>query len=233
MNKKISSFAKAMSELLFDMRSDDIGGVSLETPTNSVSVPKEFVDEVLNSDEHISGIKCHILNAIGNHLVLNPNDFKNKRNDYRYTPDVYDFAYNMDSYIENLYEETVLTKKLWVCSNCNSSNVQVKAWVDPNNNNNYIGEVSDGEPNDNYCTDCDGHHRLVYSTLKFTAKIEGYQVVGCDNTKHEGDIHPKMDGSFCIYSLEQAKEMIDDDMLWRLQTIWSGDIEEPTFMFEK
>lgn len=46
-----------------------------------------------------------------------------------------------------------------VCTNCGSDNVQTKAWVNANTNE-YISEASDGCVEDNYCENCDGHHRL-------------------------------------------------------------------------
>jgi len=58
----------------------------------------------------------------------------------------------------------------------------------------------------------------------------GYQVVDNDNNPH-----PDMDASFCIYSLAQANEMIinsDNKIKWSLLSIYEGDIEEPTLMFE-
>ena len=63
-------------------------------------------------------------------------------------------------------------------------------------------------------------------------QIIGYQVV-CD-TENGMEIHPKMDGSFCIYDLDQATDMLDDNSnkkTYRLLRIFEGDIEQPTFMF--
>jgi len=59
----------------------------------------------------------------------------------------------------------------------------------------------------------------------------GYQVV--DHRNHE--IHPDMDASFCIYSKQQALEMINSNEYegqWVMRAITEGDIEDPTFMFE-
>ena len=48
------------------------------------------------------------------------------------------------------------TKKMWVCSDCGSINVQTKKWV--NLNDETIGDdCSDGEPDDNWCIDCESH----------------------------------------------------------------------------
>ena len=40
-----------------------------------------------------------------------------------------------------------------------------------------------------------------------------------------------MDGSFCIYNLTWCMDRVDEGN-WRLLTIWEGDVEEPTMMFE-
>ena len=60
------------------------------------------------------------------------------------------------------------------------------------------------------------------------SSIIGYQVVD----KKTGEIHPDMDGSFCIYSLSQAMEMHKTSNNWEYLIIKEGDIEEPTMMFE-
>jgi hypothetical protein len=55
----------------------------------------------------------------------------------------------------------------------------------------------------------------------------GYQVVDKDN-----EIHPDMDASFCIYTLEDAEEMVSTNKRkWKLLPIYDGDVEEPTLMF--
>jgi hypothetical protein len=47
-----------------------------------------------------------------------------------------------------------------------------------------------------------------------------------------------MEASFCIYSLSQAKEMLEDlpgmNLFneWKLLAIWTDDVEEPTMMFK-
>jgi len=122
------------------------------------------------------------------------------------------------------------TKQLWLCPNCGSDNVEFKVWANANTN-----EVSDTdapmEDEDCFCNDCKEHGELILSTVKADAKIEGFQVVDDE----AGDIHPDMDGSFCLYNLSQANKMLHskhDEGNWKLLTIWSGDVEEPTIMFE-
>jgi len=135
----------------------------------------------------------------------------------------------------NEIKEGDAVKQVWICENCGSDNVQVKTWIGLNDN-----LVSDGalDSDDYWCEDCQEHHGVKLVTLKQDAKVIGFQVVGEENSKHEGEIHPSMDASFCIYSLSQANDMLDNinemsqNPSWRLLTIWEGDIEEPTFMFE-
>ncbi len=50
---------------------------------------------------------------------------------------------------------------MWVCSDCGSTNVQTKRWVDLNTNE-VKGEVSDGESDDNWCEGCESHTDVSY-----------------------------------------------------------------------
>ena len=49
------------------------------------------------------------------------------------------------------------------CSECGSKDVQVKAWVYPNDNNSYAGDIDDGEV---WCENCDEHVSLDLVELK-------------------------------------------------------------------
>jgi Zn finger protein HypA/HybF involved in hydrogenase expression len=53
-------------------------------------------------------------------------------------------------------------KEYLVCTECGSKNVQVKAWVCPNDNNSYAGECDD----DAWCEDCDEHVSLESVKVK-------------------------------------------------------------------
>ena len=59
-------------------------------------------------------------------------------------------------------------------------------------------------------------------------ELIGYQVEKSDGS-HE--IHPKMDASFCVYSMEQCTEMIDNETGWTIVPVYEDTIEEPTLMF--
>ena len=59
-------------------------------------------------------------------------------------------------------------------------------------------------------------------------QIMGYQVWSKD-----GELHPQMDASFCVYSLKQCEDMImsTNPEAWELMIIYDDTIEEPTIMF--
>jgi len=124
-------------------------------------------------------------------------------------------------------------KTLYVCTHCQSDNVQIKAWVRPNNNNTYVDEVNPDELG--WCEDCQLNSVIETVQVKDNAEVIGFQVVGEDGTEAEGEINPHMDASFCIYNIDQARLMLKEDEkfgIWKLLTIWEGDIEEPTLMFK-
>jgi hypothetical protein len=123
------------------------------------------------------------------------------------------------------------TKTIMICTHCNSDNVQLKAWVKPNEDNKFVDLVEGDEMG--WCNDCKLPSVIVSLELKANAKVIGFQVVGEEGTSEEGQIHPKMDASFCLYSLSEAQAMLNSKVkgLWRLLTIWSGDVEEPSIMF--
>lgn len=126
-------------------------------------------------------------------------------------------------------------KTVWVCPDCNSDNVQFKTWTFANTMT-ATNDECPMEDGDCHCKDCESTSILITATLKPSAKVIGFQVVGVEGTKTEGEIHPEMDASFCIYNLKDVNKMILNDDggrdSWRLLTIWEGDVEEPTMMFE-
>ena len=119
-------------------------------------------------------------------------------------------------------------KDYWICPDCGSTNVQEKLWVDLNGSS--ISWESGTE--DYFCNDCECRENPVIVTMKVTdSKVVGFQVVSTDGCN---DIPDGMEASFCIYSLEQANEIILSDpnpQNWKLLTIFKNNIEEPTFMY--
>ncbi len=145
---------------------------------------------------------------------------------------VFDFEEEENREIKELKKtkKSKKTKKLWLCPHCGSDNVETKAWV--NANTDELSTYDSGE-DEGYCNDCQEHGELIHSDVKINAEIVGFQVVGEEGYPNEGDIHPDMDASFCLYSLSQAREMLKNGSCnWKLLAIWTGDVEEPTIMFE-
>lgn len=120
-------------------------------------------------------------------------------------------------------------KQMWVCTECGSIHVQQKAWIGLNDH--FIDWYTTGDSGDFWCEDCERHLGVelrVIETVNGVVKVQGYQV-----ENHDQEWHPDMDGGFCLYSLEQAKKMIEDDPSnWMLKAYYKGDFEEPTLMFE-
>lgn len=234
--KKIQTFAKSMSDLLYIMRAEsDLSEIHLCTPNTDTNVPDNFIEKTIDDKGHSTAMKLIIEKNIINHLTQCPDDFKNNKGEYEYQPDVYDFAYVVDSYIERLYEDTHITKTVWICPNCKSDNVQFKIWTDANTmtvtNNEH--PMEDGNC---YCKDCESTSILTTTELRPSSKVIGFQVIGVEGTQEEGEIHPEMKASFRVYNLSQANKMILDDNNgkenWKLLTCWSGNVKEPTIMFK-
>lgn len=199
-------------------------------------MPTVFIAGVMVTKEQ--EIKTEIRKQILNDLRENPEAFQyggKTQND-----PIYDSGMRED--YEGLVTEFIRkqfnsdkTKTVYICPQCQSDNVQIKAWVRPNENNQYVDEVNEGDEA-GWCDDEQLPTFIETAEVNADAKVIGFQVVGEDGTAQEGEIHPDMDASFCVYSLKQAQSMIGDnnhgDEQWRLLTIWTGDIEEPTMMFK-
>lgn len=111
-----------------------------------------------------------------------------------------------------------VTKTITLCKECNTDDVTIKV------------------KNSGYCMICGKEVETYKATLKADAKVIGYQVLGMASHENDGQLHPEMSASFCLYSLKQARKMLSSDNTmytneWVIVSIWSGDIEEPTFMF--
>jgi len=232
MYKTQIEFAIAMSVLLFEMR------IESDTPygDNDNPVPEDFATGIIDDPDHIVLIKKRIQDSIMTHLELSPKDYTVRddhdpeRMYYSYCTDVYDHAMAIDAYLDEMYDDTQ-TRTIYQCTHCLSSNVQVKAWVRPNEGNRYVDEVEGDELG--WCDACELNAVIETVEVKKRAHIIGYQVISDDG---KNDIHPHMEASFCVYNLDQARTMMDDDNngdeQWKLLTIWDDTIEEPTIMFE-
>ena len=224
-----------MSVLLWDMRIEDLNN-SVLFDEDSEQIPTDFIDGILDDPEHQKAIKEVLRLSVLEDVTARPTAYIEKRTgedtrEYVYSTNVYDHAYLVDNYIEALYANTQ-KKTVYICSHCNSDNVQVQAWVRPNQGMQYVDEVCEGDAM-GWCDDENLSSVVDTAEVKRRAKIVGFQVES-DDDSHE--MHPHMDGSFCLYSLPQAQAMLDDDNngdeQWKLLAIWDGDVEEPTMMFE-
>lgn len=225
-------FAEDMSTLLFEMRIEDINGSTL-TDNEGQVIPDEFINNIIDDENHIPIIKKRIYEAVLAAVIETPNKFYHiSEGIYSYTAETYDFSYEVDLYVEEQFMHTQ-TKCVHICTHCQSDNVAVTAWVKPNEGYKFLSELEN--PMNGQCFDCNLPSIVETVSLKKSAKVIGFQVVGEDGTPEAGGIHPHMDASFCVYSLEQARSMIDDNdndnESWRLLTIWEGDVEEPTMMY--
>jgi hypothetical protein len=218
------NFARESAQRIFDELCESDGFHTDD------EMPSEFIESIMADNMHADIIRAKIRNQILNDLKAHPVlfDISETTKELQYDGDMReDYEGLVTAYIRELYNNGK-TKTVWLCPNCGSDNVEMKNWVNAN-----TGEVgTDCEEDEGYCQDCEGHGELILSTVKESARIVGYQVV--DDVA--GDIHPDMEGSFCLYSLSQAKEMIknsdDPTDCWKLLAIWTGDVEEPTIMFE-
>lgn len=222
---KFEDFALRMSVLLFDMRIDDVIRCGLTSDDNR-EIPELYINKVLNDEDHCTNIKEKIRLSVLQHVTSSPDDFKFKEGKYWYTtPYTYDNAYCMDNYIEEQFMiDNPIMGCRYVCNHCGSDNVQIKAWVRPNKNNEYVKD--DNETG--FCDDCNLHAIIDTCKMNVRTKVIGYQV----KLSTQDVMHPDMSASFCVYSLPQAKKMISQDPNdWQLLTIYDDTIEDPTMMF--
>ena len=230
---KIEIFAIAMSDLLYTMRIESSFFSGLLTPNTDNLIPEDFKDKIVDDKNHSHVMRLLIKNNIFNDLTECPDTFKNDKGEYEYHPDVYEYSYVVDSYVEQQYEDLHCTKTLWVCPDCGSDNVQFKTWTNANTMKATDDECP-MEDSDCHCNDCECTNVLLIKTMIPKRKVIGFQVESVDGIGNN-IMHPDMEASFCVYNLKQANEMLSSNNsveYSELLTIWSDDIEEPTMMFE-
>jgi hypothetical protein len=124
--------------------------------------------------------------------------------------DVYDFELE-----ENREDVVKPTKTVTLCKECNTDDV-------------IINKI-DGFVNRGYCMICGKDVDTYVATLKTEAKVIGYQV---RTDTDDCALHPKMDFGFTVFNLRQCQKIVGGETAnWKIRTVWSGDIEEPTIMF--
>lgn len=227
---KEENFAIRMSVLLLSMRGEDCFCSELNTDDGR-EIPECYISMVLNDNKHCTAIKelirLSVLESVTNNPRLYRTDFDGE---FQYTaPNTYDHAYIVDTYIEQQYlKDNPLMAYRWVCEHCGSDNVQTKLWTRPNKNFELVHEDISEDHKDNYCNDCGFNINLIKKEMNVRSTVIGFQVDLDDND----EMHPDMSASFCIYSLPQVNQMINQDPnRWKLLAIYTDTIEEPTYMF--
>lgn len=114
-------------------------------------------------------------------------------------------------------------KMVWVCPNCDSDNVQIREWVNPNTS--YTDDSSELDDEDYWCNDCQSHKILTTKIVAARTKVIGFQVL-FDSKKVRFHPSTKPDE---VYSLEQARDLLNSSH--KLKAVWSCEIETPVMMF--
>lgn len=223
---KEEKFAESMSVLLLQMRGEDLAHTTLYDDYDT-EIPDEFIDKILDDETHTTAIKKLIYKSVLDAVTMTPYMYTEKDGNYGYTaPHTYDHSYLVDTYIEEQYP-CQKNHTLHVCAHCHSDNVQIKAWIRPNQGNLVI-DIDNQADELGWCDDCNKPAVIETAEYIMADEVIGFQVVNDMN-----EPHPDMDASFCVYNLEQANEMIKTDKnIWNLLAIRKSDIEEPTLMFE-
>ena len=228
---KFEKFALAMSVLLYEMRIEDLNN-SMLFDDDGEQIPVDFIDKALDSTTYSEQMKMLLRMSVLKDVTANPDEYDMNGDDYVYSGKIYDHAYLVDEYVKALYADTQ-TKTVYICTHCDSDNVQVKGWVRPNNGHAFVDEIEGDEMG--WCDDEGLSSEIQTTEVKRRAEVIGFQVVGDDGTQQEGLIHPQAQIDLEVYSLPQAQAMLDDDngtTQWKLKTIWTNDVEEPTMMFK-
>jgi hypothetical protein len=119
---------------------------------------------------------------------------------------------------------------MYVCSECGSDDLEIKGWGHANAHRyDKIFEPTDNpDANDIYCMSCDNH--VSRKSRREERAIEGFQIERFSEENDQIEIHPDMEGSFCLYPTSWARERSGKDG-WQMKAYYEGEIEEPTIMW--
>lgn len=90
---------------------------------------------------------------------------------------------------------------MWVCSNCGSTNVQSKMWVNLNTNN-PVSDASD-DSDDNWCEGCQSHDDVYQKEVEIK-RFEVYQ-----ENVHDPEISDLV-GIFEGQTQDEVRQQLDD-----------------------
>ena len=204
--QKVNEFANKMSELLYEMRIEDLQG-STVTDGDDNWIDIEFVNSVIDNPDHAAVMTRLIRESIVKTIKQQPSIYTNDRGEYEYQSDTYDHAYVIDTYVSDQFHKNDM-RTVHICKYCKSDNVMVRSWTNPNdmtfvrfNDNNRVG----------WCNDCKTPVLIEKIEVNVADHIIGFRV-GDDER---------------IYSLSQAKNMAKEIM-----AVWSNEIQDPVIMYE-
>jgi len=92
-------FAVAMSEQLFKMRIED----SSPYGDDDNPVPMDYAHKIVDNPAHILLIKKRIRDSVITAMCKNLSLYRDRYNGFVYTTDVYDHAFAVDAYVDELY----------------------------------------------------------------------------------------------------------------------------------
>lgn len=157
-------FARENAQTIFEMR---IEGEGLYEDDE---MSKEFIQGIVDNEQHATAIKNKIRNNILEEVQDFPNDFERDADGkltYDYT--MYDYGYAIESYCRELYYASK-SKKVWVCSVCGGQSIESHALVNPNAKTECIELVNLDDSSSNYCFDCRKKVSLTIKTIPYTGE---------------------------------------------------------------
>lgn len=227
-----------MSELLLQMRGEELFGEKILVDTDDVNctsrfIESEYIDNVLNNGEDCTLIKNNlrlsILNTIRNNpnYCYVPNVFNPDDGQYEYHADLTDHSFIVDNYIiEKWKKDNPTFIDVVVCNQCGSSHLKVKTWVSVNSKQ-QVNIVVDGTEDEFYCEDCLGEVEVTLIKKNVQHEVIGYQVVNSETD----NVHPAYDDDK-FSSLWFARNILDklNDDRFGLKTIWTDTLECPNYV---
>ena len=103
MYKSNEEFAKAMSELLFSMRIEE----TIPYGNDCEYVPMEFAHKIVDDPAHIVRIKQRLYDNILSEVNQFPKKYLNEYGVLGYTTDMYDHAFSVDAYVDEVHTDMV------------------------------------------------------------------------------------------------------------------------------
>lgn len=154
-------FARENASTIFQMHIEGTGLYEDE----EMSV--EFIKSIIDDPMHASAIKNLIRTTILDDVKLIPENFlRDNEGKLRYDFEMYDYGFAIEQYCRVIFRKD-MKKKLWLCWNCGSDEVELKMWVNPNTNK--IGNDCD-EP-EGWCRHCIEHHKLLLTEMHIDAVV--------------------------------------------------------------